>query len=575
LAGQGWQVDAVAGTAPAERRLLLRTEPGVPSPEADDPRLARPPFHERATPASGLRDELAESGLRLFQLAWEDRNGMPSLHVELPMFERVDIFLAVLGCLARASSGLPVPRLTGFPPPVDASVAWTTITPDPAVIEINTAPSRNAREFLARSRAIYATATEQGLAPYRLYYNGTVADSGGAGQITLGGPAPDASPFLVEARLMPRLVRFFNRHPALTYLYSHEHVGAGGQAVRADERGLDAFDELRLALTLLEREPAPSAERIWHGLASFLCDASGNSHRAEMNIEKLWNPFLGSRGQQGLVEFRSLRMQHTPERATALACLLRAIVAMLARSPYDAPLVDWGRELHGRFALPFYLEQDLEAVLSALDEAGLGFSDPIREQLRKDEFRYLGRAELPGCILEVRRALEFWPLLGDASSPEQGGSSRLVDASTSRVELRLRPAPDGEMYWDGWQMSVSDVGLSPRLERDRNGELKVWGLRYRSFVPTWGLHPSLGSQTPVRILLRHTGLHQAFLVTLHEWRPTGGGYTGLPQVLEEAAARRAERITLEPLAWDAGLAPEPGSADAPGTFCTDLRYLKQ
>ncbi|WP_165873467.1 transglutaminase family protein [Parasulfuritortus cantonensis] len=454
---------------------------------------------------------------------------------------------------------------------MDALVEWTTVTPDPAVIEVNTAPSVDARDFLARSRAIYATAADEGLAPYRLYYNGAVADSGGGGQITLGGPSPDASPFLLAPRLLPRLVRFLNRHPALSYLYCHDYMGSGGQSVRTDERGMDTFDELQLALALLERDPAPSPEHLWHGLASFLCDAAGNSHRAEVNIEKLWNPFLGSRGKQGLVEFRALRMQHSPERATALACLLRALVAFLACRDDALPLLDWGRELHDRFALPFYLEQDMEAVLGALASAGLELDEAITARLRLDEFRHLGNAELPGCVLEIRRALEFWPLLGDAASPEQGGSSRLVDASTARLEIRLRPRPGAGPDWQAWRIATCAVALPMRPERDREGELKVFGLRYRSFVPGWGLHPGLGSQTPVRLRLSHPDLAEAYLVTLHEWRPAGGGYPGLPDSLAEAANRRAERITVERQDGVDAVAAEADPHPGLNGFYLDLR----
>lgn len=581
LEARGWAVTHVTTADAAERRLLLRTDPHAPRPEADDPRLERPSIHAVATPPGGLRDELSEAGIHLFVLGLEP--GMDAMasrpRIELPLFSHVATFLAVLACIAKTAADclLTEPILAGYPPPVDATVEWTTVTPDPAVIEVNTAPSVDARDFLARSRAIYAVAGTQGLAPYRLYFNGAVADSGGGGQITLGGPAPAASPFLLEPRLLPRLVRFFNRHPALSYLYAHDYVGGGGQSVRPDERGMDAYDELNLALALLERQQDPSPELLWHSLASFLCDAAGNSHRAEMNIEKLWNPFLGGRGMQGLVEFRALRMQHTPERATALACLLRAIVAMLARGHYMLPLMDWGRELHGRFALPFYLEQDLEAVLKTLGSAGLELEAPIRNMLLRDEFRAWGRVALPGCVLEIRRALEFWPLLGDAASPEQGGSSRLVDASTARVELRLRPGEvDGEggaPDWNDWQVLVAGVPLPLRQERDELGPLKVFGLRYRSYVPAWGLHPALGTQTPVQLLLRHPAESADRLVTLHEWRPGGGAYEGVPQDLDEARGRRQERLTLDVLPRAPGTDSRPGPVGGLDPFCLDLRCL--
>jgi uncharacterized protein (DUF2126 family) len=573
LEARGFLVSPVAADDIQERRLLMRADADVPIPDAADACLTHPSVHDRATPPSGLCDELADTGAYLFILGMQ---GEPAAaRIDLPMLRQVPMFLAVLESVARASRAcrLPALILAGYPPPVDAAMEWTTVTPDPAVIEINAAPSVDAGTFLLRSREIYAAAADQGLAPYRLYFNGAVADSGGAGQITLGGPSPETSPFLLEPRLLPRLVRFFNRHPALSYLFAHDFVGSTGQSVRADERGSDAFDELGLTLALLERQAALSPELLWHSLASFLCDASGNSHRAEMNIEKLWNPFLAGRGQLGLVEFRALRMQHTPERATAIACLLRGVTAMLTSGHYTLPLMDWGRELHERFALPFYLEQDLDAVLKTLASAGLALDEAIRAVLMREEFRRWGQVALPGCTLEVRRALEFWPLLGDAASPEQGGSSRLVDASTARVELRLRPEDGGESDWHDWQVFVEGVALPMRQERDGRGPLKVFGLRYRSFVPGWGLHPALGAQSPVQLLLRHPDHASDHVVTLHEWRSDGEAYAGMPKDLAEASQRRADRIVLDVLPRDPAHSPRTAPAHGLTPFCLDLRAL--
>jgi len=581
----GHAVAPVAAQDTLERRLLLYARADVPAADAADPRLARPSVHEQAIPPGGLVDELASSGLHLFLLRVTPCDGRPTALVELPQFNDVPSFLEALTCLAQAARacGLHALILAGYPPPVDATVELTTVTPDPAVVEINTAPSENAADFLWRSREIYAAAADEGLAPYRLYFNGTVADSGGGGQITLGGPSPLDSPFLKEPRLLPRLVRFANRHPALSYLFSHDFVGSSGQSVRPDERGSDAFDELALALALLARDETPTPERLWHSLAPFLCDATGNSHRAEMNIEKLWNPFLASRGKLGLVEFRALRMQHTPERAAALACLLRSVVAMLAGDDDNLPLIDWGRELHQRFALPFYLEKDLDAVLKALEAAGLGLDDSIRTVLLRESFRRWGQAALPGCVLEVRRGLEFWPLLGDAASPEQGGSYRMVDASTARVELRLRPSPggpgdgDGDGDWRGWQLHAAGVKLPMRHETDGHGDLRVFGVRYRSFAPTWGLHPSLPAQAPVHLLLRHPKHSIDYRVSLHEWQPDGDAYAGLPEDLAAAAQRRAERVVLTVVPRDVGATPrtvtEHGRGPWLGPYCLDLRSL--
>jgi len=500
-----------------------------------------------------------------------DASPCPCAMVDLPAIESVDDFLAVLACLEQAAlhCALPALALAGAQPPTDARLALTTITPDPAVIEINTAPSTDCADFLWRSQQVYAAAAAQQLAPYRLYFNGQVADSGGAGQITFGGPTPLASPFILHPQLLPGLVRYLNRHPALSYLFSHDFVGGGGQSVRPDERGADAFDDLVLALELLEREPNPAPELLWKSLASFLCDTVGNSHRAEINIEKLWNPYLPVRGQLGLVEFRSLRMQHTPQRATAVACLLRALLAMLATRSYRLPLIDWGRELHDRFALPFYLQADLDAVFAELADAGLGLAAPLREVLQQNEFRYFGKVDLPFGSLELWRGLAFWPLVGDAASPEQAGSSRRVDASTTRIEVRWRSPAAGDVasiaahdptHWADWRVMVDGVELPLRTEQDSVGALKVFGIRYASFVPLSGLHPTLAAPTPLTLVLRHAKHPTEYLVTLHEWQPDGQAYPGLPLDLNEARQRRAARITVEAVNRQA-----PASASTHGT----------
>ena len=237
------------------------------------------------------------------------------------------------------------------------------------------------------------------------------------------------------------------------------------------------------------------------------------------------------------------------------------------------PLIDWGRELHQRFALPFYLEQDLDAVLMALDATGVGLDEAVRSVLLRESFRRWGQAGLPGCLLEVRRGLEFWPLLGDAASPEQGGSFRMVDASTARVELRLRPEPGANADWRDWQVHAEGVALPMRHEIDPRGERLVFGVRYRSFVPTWGLHPALAAQAPVRLLLRHPGQPMEYRVTLHEWRPDGSAYAGLPEDLAAASQRRAERVALEVVPCDSGFTPRAAPDHGLSPFCLDLRCL--
>ena len=234
------------------------------------------------------QEETSEGMIFVLSFAASDTQGKLSAQIELPAIGSTLLCQEVLRAVEQSaiSAGLPTLIIAGEAPPTDDQFELTTITPDPAVIEVNSAPNANAEQFLWRSRRVYDSAATVGLTPYRLYFNGAVGDSGGGGHITLGGPSPLTSPFVQQPCLVLRLVRFFNHHPALSYLFAHDFVGSSGISVRPDERGTDAFDELVLELDLLENCPQLTPELVWQGLSPFLCDVAGNSHRAEINIEK-------------------------------------------------------------------------------------------------------------------------------------------------------------------------------------------------------------------------------------------------------------------------------------------------
>jgi uncharacterized protein (DUF2126 family) len=556
------------------RLVLTRCARVVLPDPAADPRLSRPSIHATAIPGGGPVDSLAGEGLLLVILSTLQETGASVVCVDLPAFECVETFRTFLAAVAKAANtcGLPSLVLRGFVPPVDASVCWTTVTPDPAVVEVNMAPYPSVLGFLRANRRAYDAGARVGLAPYRLHYNGAVADSGGGGQITVGGPSPERSPFFVHPCLLPRLLRYAQRHPALSYFFAHDFIGGSGQSVRPDEHGADALAELKLALALMDREPSPGPGLLWASFAPSLTDAVGNSHRAEINIEKLWNPHQTGRGQLGLVEFRAFRMQHTPESAAALAALLRAVLAMLIQCDDDGELVDWGAALHDRFALPFYLEADLRAVLRDLDVAGLPLGAPLRDELTSNRWRTWKEFEFGDFTLTVRHALDFWTLVGDATL--QAGTSRLVDSSSRRIELAVRPTTRAGLgRLRALRLRVDGIDLPLRTEHDALGPVRLFGVRYRSFVPTQGLHPTLGSQTPLPILLLDPGRPDAVEVTLHDWRPDGAAYDGLPSSLADAQARRSQRC-LERCVPRSRLPPSrtpPRGALSPWSL--DLRYV--
>jgi uncharacterized protein (DUF2126 family) len=551
-------------------RLVFTQEAGQSLPEpSEDSRLERASIHadHKSAPA---QDSLAGDGLGLLIVRSESDG---TLSVELPLVAEVAVFEALVGAIGEAAlaASLPALILRGFPPPVNAEVSFLTVTPDPAVVEVNMPPAQDASEFLASNRVVYAAARGAGLSPYRLRYNGAIADSGGGGQITFGGPSPTMSPFFVAPHALPRLLRYALRHPALSYLFAHDYVGPSGQSVRPDEHSQDTLAELHLAIALLEAQTGADPATLWRSLAPCLTDPTGNSHRAELNVEKLWNPAEPGRGQLGLVEFRALRMQDTPERAAALVALLRAIVGMLMTRDVRSTGKDHGASLHDRFALPFYLELDLQEVLHDLAVAGFGLEEPVRLELARDAFRPSVTLEFEGVELQLRQAVEFWPLLGDAAL--QQGTSRLVDSSTARLELLLRTGRNaGAEELDGWQLRVQGRAAPLRPESGLAGPVRVCGVRYRSFLPAPGLHPLLGTQSPLNLTLSHPQLDQALEVTLHDWKPNGGVYAELPQDLADAEVRRLERCTQRrvPVSSLSAAVPIHPLSVTPHTL--DLRY---
>ncbi len=432
-----------------------------------------------------------------------------------------------------------VEALPVAPPTEIGNEHWLSVTPDPGVVEVNMAPAANVLAFAAQARRVWTAATGAGLSAVRHRFNGDLVDSGGGGQISLGGPRPDASPFVRYPHVLPALIRYLNNHPSLSYWFANECVGSASQGPRPDEGVRERWDELEVTLAWLERladrgELPP--EQLWHALGPLLVDCSGNSHRAELNVEKLWNPHIqphGVRhGKMGIVELRAVRMPERPTMLGALAVLMRSIVARLVVSHYREPLIDWHDELHDRFALPSALSRDLRLVLGDLDEHGLGVPALVRREL--EAWRSSGiSCQLGDATLVLRPALEFWPLVGDVASQERAGA-RLVDASTQRWELSIDgPGPDRVVVAGKWA-HLRSIGDGSR----------AIGIRRRIYAPSPGLHPGLPTQDPLVIEWSHRGSSQT--IQLWAWRPDGGPYAGLPGDEVEALARRQERIAVTP-----------------------------
>jgi uncharacterized protein (DUF2126 family) len=447
-------------------------------------------------------------------------------------------------------------------PPTDLGTdRWLSVTPDPGVVEVNMAPAATARTFYAQAQQVWRAAETAGLSPTRFRFNGDISDSGGGGQITLGGSRPDTSPFIRYPHVLPALVRYVNNHPSLSFWFANECVGSASQGPRPDEGARERWDELAVTLGWLEHladrgEIGP--DQLQAALSPLLVDSAGNSHRAELNVEKLWSPHIpvhGPRhGKMGVVELRAIRMPERPGMLVALAALFRSIVARLVVSDYRAPLVDWHDELHDRFALPAALHRDLRMVLGDLDEHGLGVPVQLRREL--EAFRTPGiTCRLGDATLTLRPALEFWPLVGDVASQERS-TARWVDASTQRWEVSLQGAGPDRVVVGGKWAHLHLVG----------DDVRAIGVRRRIYQPSPGLHPGLPITDPLVVEWSWAGRSQR--VELWAWRPGGGPYAGLPRDANEALERRQERIKI---------ATHDGDTQAPAfwrearPFTVDLR----
>jgi uncharacterized protein (DUF2126 family)/transglutaminase-like putative cysteine protease len=464
----------------------------------------------------------------------EPRDGV--LHVFLPPLPSADAFLALIAAIEDVAAEVSQPvRLEGYAPPSDPRLGSCLVTPDPGVLEVNVSPTETFDAYVAQMETIADAANHAGLRPDKYRIDGREVGSGGGHHLTLGGPTTVESPFLKEPALFAGLLRYVNGHPALSYLFTGLFVGPTSQAPRIDEARHDALYELEIALAHAEGAVAPPpwlTDRLFRDL---LVDVAGNGHRTEICIDKLYDPASAS-GRQGLVEFRAFEMPPHERLAAAQMLLVRALVARLAKEPYRAPLVRWGSQLHDRFMLPLPLWNDLRDVLADLRAHGLPLDEAWYAPFVDHRFPIAGTLRLDDALLEVRTALEPWPVLGEEPGAH-GGTSRYVDASVERVQVRTEGLVEGRHL-------VLVNGLTvPLRPTGRAGE-HVAGVRFRAWQPPRSLQPHLGVHHPLRFDVVDTWARRSLgACTYHVWHPEGRAYTAPPLTAFEAAARRAQRFT--------------------------------
>ena len=578
--GEAWRTEAWAfrrqhlfllpGDSPLGLRLPLGSLVPAPAPPlwADAPDLPDPRrADDAAQAAQAVQDapaapaRTAEPGLAVrTALAIELRDGQ--LWAFLPPLPRFADFCALVSAIdrAREATGLDV-ALEGYAPPPSADLTRFAVTPDPGVLEVNLPPVASCAAISELHHTVFECALAAGLTSERYLLDGRMAGSGGGNHITIGGPSPAGSPWLARPDALASLLAFVQHHPSLSYMFSGLFVGPTSQAPRIDEARHDALYELEIALPRLhEKPPAWQVDGL---LRHLLVDIAGSTHRAEISIDKLFDP-LTPFGRQGLVELRAFEMPPHPRMAAAQAILVRALVAVLAEAPYRHALVRWGAELHDKFLLPFWMWKDFEDVLAHLAAHGVALPAEAYRAFVELRCPLVGTLEVGGGTVEVRNAIEPWHVLGEEAT--QSGTSRYVDSSMERLELRAIGI-DPERY----AIAVNDVVLPMRAAAGR--DVRVGGVRFRAWCPPHALHPHLGIHHPIRIDVVDTWAQRGVASGgYHVWHPEGRAYDAAPLTRVEAAARRAQRFVLQ------GAAPWPLRArvgqphpDEPYTF--DLRRM--
>ncbi len=510
------------------------------------------PLFPGESPA-GLRLPLTQLGERNLRRALTAEVRTGTLTIFIPPLLPAS-YLALLVAIEATLVALKLRDVTlaGYAPPPDPALPTIGLASDPGVLEINVSPCATWAEYDVQLGQLYAAALAVGLCARKLQFNGREVGTGGGAHLVFGGPAGLLSPFFAFPALLPSIIRYWQHHPALSYAFTGAYMGPSSQAPRIDESTFEALYELEIACAGAENFGHPQNLALFDLLfRDLLMDRSGNTHRAEISVDKLWNPFAPN-GRLGLIEFRAFESHPAPAVPSVTALFVRAIIARLCVAPFREPFVRWAGELHDRFFLPAFVWADLVAICDDLKTHGIAF-DP--EWLRPPwEFRFpsLGELKLPisdlksqisNPTLVFRQALEAWPLLGE--SPNAGTVARTVDSSLDRIEARVSDAKlleQGLLLVNGLpcEFRVTSNGGVPAVGSAKAGA--ACGIRYRAFYLT----PSLQPHVPLHAPLLLEWVDRTTFVVLaaarwHVWNPGNSPYAAAPTDTHIAAQRRAER----------------------------------
>jgi uncharacterized protein (DUF2126 family) len=564
-------IDSTPWTAPADYYFIPETDPLAPVPPLPSreqmqrqlglpggPAESRSPAEASSTvsgpgglaqqirpqpkPArvSALRDPSIRPGpqqsadwIVRTALCIEPRDG--KLFIFMPPTRSLEDYLELVAYIESTAAALKVPvLLEGYPPPFDNRVQVMKVTPDPGVIEVNTQPARNWQESVDITTGLYEDAHFTRLGTEKFMTDGRHTGTGGGNHIVIGGETPADSPLLRRPDLLASLIAYWHQHPSLSYLFAGLFIGPTSQAPRVDEARNDSIYELEIAFHELHRARGGPPWMVDRILRNLLIDITGNTHRAEFCIDKLYSPDSAT-GRLGLLELRAFEMPPHARMSLAQQLLLRGFLARFAEKPYEpGRLTRWGTELHDRWMLPHFIAQDFGDILGEMRAHGLPFADAWFAPHQEFKFPFYGKTSYREVEVELRHAIEPWHVLGEYA--HTGGTSRYVDSSLERVQVKVRGL-NPERYivaCNGRRVPLHPTGTV--------GEY-VAGVRYRAWQPPECLHPTIPVDAPLVFDLIDVWNHRAVAgCTYHVAHPSGRNYATFPVNAYEAESRRLARF---------------------------------
>jgi uncharacterized protein (DUF2126 family)/transglutaminase-like putative cysteine protease len=484
------------------------------------------------------------------------------LHVFLPYASKLADYLDLVASVEDTCEYLRQPVwIEGYAPPSDPRLRSFSVTPDPGVLEINLPPASNWEELKEINTVVFEEARRNRLTAEKFAYDGGHIATGGGSHIVVGGATVLDSPFLRRPDLLRSMLSFWQNHPSLSYLFSGMYVGPTSQYPRVDEARMDALYEMEVSFSHLPAERCPPfvLDSLFRHL---LVDVTGNSHRAEFCIDKLYPP-EGQGLRLGLLELRAFEMTPHVKMGLLELLLVRALVSAFWKKPFEGSLVRWGSALHDRFMLPYFVRRDLVDVLAELRQSGYNFEETWFAAQFEFRFPKIGSISAEGVELELRQALEPWHVLAEEAT--SGRTVRSVDSSLERIQVKVSGVSTLARY-----AVVCNGRNVPLHGTDAAGEA-VGGVRYRARRLSESLHPTIPVHAPLAFDLVDQWQRRSIARCIyHASPPDGKLYEARPLNASEAVERRAKRFEKSEPAPGPMTAPED-AANAIFPFTLDLR----